>query len=541
MARGGAGSPNPGRERNYLADEEKKRKDFRVSGPPITNSSGPRLGALASMRPSAMGAQVEGEFPSAPQGSIGAAAQPRAIGNEPPPVDEQEFAQRVTRNESFLNAPETKAALLQFGISMMATAGRGNIGSNIGRSLGHGLQAAGRVQTNAAEGDLAERKMRVDEGALSLAEKKLASEMGELGQREYSRYVSGASAIGAELGIPSGENALVQFKEDQYGNIINYSVSGQPFGGDDFGESIPELHAQADAAEASGDIVMANQLRQQAEMKATGAEFVGTVDAGKEIIINEKGERELRTIPNSKAAGEEAAAAEKELVGDVQEISTGLNVKRATDKAIEQITSSKFPDLTLTGIGSYLEHVRGTEAHDLARNIDTIRANLGFIKLQDIRDASQTGAALGPVSDFENRLMQATVTNIMNTQSSGQLLENLRYIQIMFDDAQYEGRLTEIGNMVDRGEINIAMGVQEANDYIESVVRGETEIDKKIEKTLSTEEDKEAESDEAPSDAPAEVKEVWPYWTLDQRKRALSKRSLGTPDTQQLVPADEEE
>ena len=42
--------------------------------------------------------------------------------------------------------------------------------------------------------------------------------------------------------------------------------------------------------------------------------------------------------------------------------------------------------------------------------------------------ASPTGAALGPVSDFENRLLQATIGNLEQSQNKEQLLYNLERV-----------------------------------------------------------------------------------------------------------------
>lgn len=79
-----------------------------------------------------------------------------------------------------------------------------------------------------------------------------------------------------------------------------------------------------------------------------------------------------------------------------------------------------------TGLGSVVwSKVPSTEAYNLARLLETVKANLGFDKLQQMRDASPTGGALGQVSEMENKLLQATSGNLDQAQSAEQLKHNL--------------------------------------------------------------------------------------------------------------------
>jgi len=71
---------------------------------------------------------------------------------------------------------------------------------------------------------------------------------------------------------------------------------------------------------------------------------------------------------------------------------------------------------------------------DTAANIDTIKANVGFDKLQAMREASPTGGALGQVSDFENRLLQAVLSNLDQAQSEQQFLDNLEIVEGVYAD-----------------------------------------------------------------------------------------------------------
>jgi len=80
-------------------------------------------------------------------------------------------------------------------------------------------------------------------------------------------------------------------------------------------------------------------------------------------------------------------------------------------------------------IGGTAAKIPGTPAYDLARKLDTVRANIGFDRLQEMRDNSKTGGALGQVSEMENRLLQAVWGNLEQSQSKEQFLQNLDLVE----------------------------------------------------------------------------------------------------------------
>ena len=89
-----------------------------------------------------------------------------------------------------------------------------------------------------------------------------------------------------------------------------------------------------------------------------------------------------------------------------------------------------------TGIGSYMSLVPGSGAHDLSATLDTIKANVGFDKLQAMREASPTGGALGQVSERENVLLQSTLGALAQTQSKEQFISNLQRLKGIVSERQ---------------------------------------------------------------------------------------------------------
>lgn len=85
---------------------------------------------------------------------------------------------------------------------------------------------------------------------------------------------------------------------------------------------------------------------------------------------------------------------------------------------------------TTTGVvGKGAAFVPGTTAYDLQQRLLTLKANLGFDRLQQMRDASPTGGALGQVAVQELQALQATVGSLELGQSKAELQKNLNKIE----------------------------------------------------------------------------------------------------------------
>jgi len=151
------------------------------------------------------------------------------------------------------------------------------------------------------------------------------------------------------------------------------------------------------------------------------------------------------------AAEAEANAAAQAAKGDVKAVTNDV-VTRNIDKAIKVIDENSNSYLPVTGAGSYLSGLPGTDAHAAESALATVKANLGFDKLQQMRDNSPTGAALGPVSDFENKLLQSVLGNVELGQQEANLKENLLYIKNLYSNGTVEAIRSGIvnGTLVDK-------------------------------------------------------------------------------------------
>jgi hypothetical protein len=87
-----------------------------------------------------------------------------------------------------------------------------------------------------------------------------------------------------------------------------------------------------------------------------------------------------------------------------------------------------------TGFGSYLKSIPETDAKALDSVFTTIKANIGFDKLQAMREASPTGGALGQVSNQELSSLQAVFGNLDQSQSEEDLKYNLKMLQHVYNN-----------------------------------------------------------------------------------------------------------
>ena len=115
----------------------------------------------------------------------------------------------------------------------------------------------------------------------------------------------------------------------------------------------------------------------------------------------------------------------------------GNVVTQDIDRAIAAIETD--PLLT-TGVGAQVTSgVGGTPARNVKGLLDSVRANIGFDRLQQMRDESPTGGALGQVSNREMELLTATLGSLDQAQGPGQLKENLKRIRDITLDIVHGG------------------------------------------------------------------------------------------------------
>jgi hypothetical protein len=163
------------------------------------------------------------------------------------------------------------------------------------------------------------------------------------------------------------------------------------------------------------------------------ARGVATVDeaTGTRVIDKSTG-ADVRQIPKNIAGAER----EKKIGANQGEViaETTRATASAASTFAQNTTLNKFIDEAIkqadgfgtTGlIGSVAKNIGGSPANDLSKTLSTIKANIGFDKLQDMRNNSKSGGALGAVSEKEMELLTSVWGSVEQSQSKGQLQGNL--------------------------------------------------------------------------------------------------------------------
>ncbi len=121
-----------------------------------------------------------------------------------------------------------------------------------------------------------------------------------------------------------------------------------------------------------------------------------------------------------KAERDLVVANQKAEIAARQQVDTANAIVATTDKVLADMGTWS------TGfLGAVAGAIPGSNAYNVQRNVDTIKANLGFQALDAMRAASPTGGALGSITERELAMLQATVASLDTWQTYSQLQANL--------------------------------------------------------------------------------------------------------------------
>jgi hypothetical protein len=157
----------------------------------------------------------------------------------------------------------------------------------------------------------------------------------------------------------------------------------------------------------------------------------------------------LKNKMNKSAAG--GSAYQENVLGSIASI----------EQAVKTAADDWNPFNNVTGfIGSAMSYVAGSPAHDVASMIEQVEANIGFDRLQKMRDESPTGGALGQVSEMELTLLKSSLASLRQSQSREQFMYNLQRVKEHYQKATqaidrqrqaYQGGLIQQGQQIGGG------------------------------------------------------------------------------------------
>jgi hypothetical protein len=165
---------------------------------------------------------------------------------------------------------------------------------------------------------------------------------------------------------------------------------------------------------------------------APAQEFIDIKDVPHRVLRDAAGNvTGVEPLAGTDPALERQAAADKAAARQQQKV-TALDSVIVPNIALALEQSEKGS--TTGAAGQFLSFVGGTDAHDLNQTLATIEANIGFAELQQMRDNSPTGGALGQISDGERAALNAVKGSLKQSQSREQLQHNLMRLHNVLND-----------------------------------------------------------------------------------------------------------
>jgi hypothetical protein len=185
---------------------------------------------------------------------------------------------------------------------------------------------------------------------------------------------------------------------------------------------------------------------QQAELKKM------EIGARREALAQGKTPPGYRTTKdgNLEAIPGGPADAKKEMAFNQDTAMLGQSTSNMDRLATAANEAMNHPGLAgITGIRGAIPNIPGSAAADAQAKLNTLKSQVAFGVLQDMRNNSKTGGALGNVSDAEGKRLEANLSALENAQSVEQMRDSLKKIIDYSNSAK--GRLQEAFNLKHKG------------------------------------------------------------------------------------------
>lgn len=166
-----------------------------------------------------------------------------------------------------------------------------------------------------------------------------------------------------------------------------------------------------------------------------GQSLVEGLGAGGQAIAEADAQRRASALEGMKSALEleklqlelEEKRGKKNGEGEKRKREKTLSVVSSIDDALEIVDN--YGRLA-AGVGSLTRFLPETPARRLDLALDSVKANIGFEALQQMRDASKTGGALGQVTERELQFLQRTIAPVEGDLPPEDLRRNLMKVRV---------------------------------------------------------------------------------------------------------------
>lgn len=165
---------------------------------------------------------------------------------------------------------------------------------------------------------------------------------------------------------------------------------------------------------------------------------IGNIPQDFIVVTNDLGQITMEVIPGSPtdiaAKKEQAGKAEGAEVRNVQKSIVIEDIDRLKTKIIE---APWYNPVAGSILAKFMENPyigSGGNRIDAGGLATTIKSSIGFDRLQQMRDESPTGGALGQVSELELITLQSTLGSLDLNQSDEALIQNLDRLAIIYEN-----------------------------------------------------------------------------------------------------------
>jgi hypothetical protein len=309
-------------------------------------------------------------------------------------------------------------------------------GRNVGEGLGQGLILAQQIGDQRADNDRQQERIDRENARFDYTMQRdvKADQAAQDQLAQFNATIDG-------LSIPDDQKAFLKAMGPGSASFKDMYPVADPVKGIEIGGKLVDPitgREIADYSDAEMLLRTASAPKTTVNMGPTGIDY-GDPEKGLAwarnpdgtVRLDERGAPIALPYQGGSVYSAEQQAAQKQAGSDATKQQTATIVTQDIGRARDLVKGATLPTTGL--VGNFLKDVGGTEANDVRALVQTIRANVGFDKLQDMRANSPTGGALGPVSDAENALLQSTLGNLEQSQTKEQFIQNLNRLETIYD------------------------------------------------------------------------------------------------------------
>lgn len=238
-------------------------------------------------------------------------------------------------------------------------------------------------------------------------------------------------AMGPEAG---GRFLLDRMTQSPAQRRIIQGADGYQYFSDTGERVLPDVQARDPDVLSQEALEQRLQIRQagRPETNVTVGGRYGTIPQGYMLQEGPEGAR-LVAIPGGPADIEQQQTAETQAAAEQQRQRQSDLMLDEIDRTFALMDEAVLPTTGSIG-GGLLSALPETNAGAISSRLQTIKSNIGFDRLQQMRESSPTGGALGNVTEGEIRRLESVMGNLEQSQREEEFRYNLNRLRETYLD-----------------------------------------------------------------------------------------------------------